>query len=253
MTALSALAWPEVAERAAGGAVLLVPVGATEQHGPHLPLTTDTEIAAAVAAAAAPLLPGAVVAPALPYGSSGEHQGFPGTLSIGASATEAVLVELGRSAGTTFGTVVVVSTHGGNAGPVEQAVATLRAEGRDVRAWSPRWEGDAHAGRTETSLMLVIAPARVRLGAAEAGDTSPLAELLPALRRDGVRSVSPNGVLGDPGGASPLEGRELLQSAVDQLVTFVRGPRPVETVEWDGSGTHGTGTDDTDTGTGGGR
>src|SRR6185436_18368591 len=72
--------------------VLVVPVGATEQHGPHLPLTADTDIAQALAdglgrAAEADVL----IAPALAYGSSGEHQAFPGTLSIGGAATELVL------------------------------------------------------------------------------------------------------------------------------------------------------------------
>ena len=98
----------------------------------------------------------AVVAPALPYGSSGEHAGFPGTLSIGREALEHVLVELARSAG--FARVLFLCAHGGNAEPLAAAVRVLRAEGRDVRAWSPRWDGDAHAGRTETSLMLALAP-----------------------------------------------------------------------------------------------
>ncbi|MGO9028996.1 MAG: mycofactocin biosynthesis peptidyl-dipeptidase MftE [Acidimicrobiales bacterium] len=228
MTRLANLTWVEVDIRTGQEPVLLVPLGSTEQHGPHLPLGTDTSIAMAVASAAAARLPGSVVAPAVAYGSSGEHQSFQGTLSIGAAATELLLVELGRSAGATFAQVVLVSTHGGNAEPVQRAVARLRDEGRKVRAWGPRWEGDAHAGRTETSLMLVIAPEQVRLGAAAAGDTRPLASLLPELRAGGVRSVSPNGVLGDPTEATPKEGRELLQAAVDQLVAFVRRPETGE-------------------------
>src|SRR3712207_8629966 len=76
------------------GDLLVVPLGATEQHGPHLPLGTDTVIASALAASL-----DAVVAPALPYGSSGEHAGFPGTLSIGREALVHVLVELVRSCG----------------------------------------------------------------------------------------------------------------------------------------------------------
>jgi len=91
---------PEVEARvAAEPTTLLVPLGATEQHGPHLPIGTDAAIALALAEGAASEVPGTVVAPVLPYGSSGEHQDFPGTLSIGAEATELVLVELGRSAG----------------------------------------------------------------------------------------------------------------------------------------------------------
>jgi creatinine amidohydrolase len=196
------------------GGLLAVPLGATEQHGPHLPLATDTIIARALAGT----VPGAVVAPALPYGSSGEHAGFAGTLSIGRSALEHVLMELVRSAG--FDRVLFVSGHGGNAEPVAAAVRKLRTEGNEVRAWSPAWRGDAHAGRVETSLMLALAPELV--GAArEAGNTAPLAELMPHLRAGGLRAVSANGVLGDPAGASADEGRALLAAAAADLRAFV--------------------------------
>ncbi len=94
--------------------ILLVPLGATEQHGPHLTLDTDTVIAMAWADAAAARIP-ALVAPALPYGSSGEHQSFAGTLSIGAPVLELVLVELARSARDRFDRIVFVAGHAGNA------------------------------------------------------------------------------------------------------------------------------------------
>lgn len=225
MTALAGLSWPEVGRLADAGVLLLVPVGSTEQHGPHLPVTTDTDIAIAVATAAAERLDGAVVAPSVAYGSSGEHSGFPGTLSIGQEATERLLVELGRSATSRFTSVIVVSTHGGNAGPVGRAVSMLRSEGRDARAWWPRWDGDAHAGRTETALMLAIAPERVRMDAAAAGNTRSIGDLLPMLRAGGVQSVSGNGVLGDPTGATAEEGRTLLATAVDTLVQLAERPR----------------------------
>jgi creatinine amidohydrolase len=154
----------------------------------------------------------------LAYGSSGEHQGFAGTLSIGREATELVLVELGRSAGIDFAHVMMVSTHGGNSVPMAGALARLGVEGRSVSSWSPSWSGDLHAGRTETSLMLAIAPERVRADRAEAGDLRPLGTLLPLLRQHGVREVSANGVLGDPAGASAAEGLRLLATASGELV-----------------------------------
>ena len=197
--------------------LLAVPVGATEQHGPHLPLTTDTDIAVALVRR----LPGATAAPPLCFGSSGEHAGFPGTLSIGRPATLRVLIELGRSACESYAHVLFVSTHGGNAAPVARAVEYLRFEGRDVRAWSPRFGGDAHAGRVETSLMLLLAPERVRMDLAEPGCTDDIGSLLPRLRREGVRAVSPNGILGDPTGATAAEGRELLERAAGDLHAFV--------------------------------
>ena len=210
---LADLTWPEAAERS--GAVLVVPLGATEQHGPHLPLSTDADVATAVAALVADR-PDVLVAPPLPYGASGEHAGFAGTLSIGQEALELLLVELVRSATLTFSRVLLLSAHGGNAEPLRRAVDRLRAEGRDVRAWSPRWRGDAHAGRTETSVQLALG-GRVLADRAEAGASGSLAALLPELRRAGVRGVSPNGVLGDPAGASADEGERLLADAVADL------------------------------------
>ncbi len=220
MTSLDALAWPQL-----GGArsdLLVVPLGATEQHGPHLPLTTDTEIAVALAARLVGAVAQACLAPALPYGASGEHQGFAGTLSIGTAATTQVLVELGRSAGETFARLLFVCAHGGNAEALSSAVELLRREGRDVRAWTPRWSGDAHAGELETSLMLALAPERVDLGRAQAGNRAPLGELLGALRAGGVSAVSANGVLGDPAGASAERGEALLAAEQERMTRMVR-------------------------------
>ena len=213
----------EIASRS----VLAVPIGATEQHGPHLPTGTDTAIAAALAQRLAAARDDVVVAPALPYGSSGEHARFPGTLSIGGPATTTVVVELVRSADA-FRGVVLVCGHGGNAEAVRAAVEVLQHEGRDALAWFPVPAGaDPHAGRTETSLLLALQPGAVRADAAEAGDTRPLADLLPVLRSGGVAAVSPNGVLGDPAGASAAEGVDLLEALTAQLVSAVgrRWPR----------------------------
>jgi creatinine amidohydrolase len=213
--------WPSVAEIAAIR-TLLVPVGSTEQHGPHLPLDTDTRIADAIAHGVAASTPERIlVAPPVAYGASGEHADFPGTLSIGVDALATMLVELGRSADA-FGQVVFVNGHGGNLGSIASATSTLQREGRAVRSWS--WtvlDGDAHAGRTETSMVLAIAPETVHLDAAEAGRVEPVGDLLDALRRDGVRAVSPNGVLGDPSGASAEEGRAILARQVEELRGFL--------------------------------
>src|SRR5690606_3024760 len=129
---LADLTWPEVEQRAAAGAVLAVPLGATEQHGPHLPLATDPDIAVALCQRLAAARPGVRSAPAVPYGSSGEHDGVAGTLSIGQAAVEQLVLELGRSATRTFRHVLYVCAHGGNAVPVSRAVAALRSRGRDV-------------------------------------------------------------------------------------------------------------------------
>lgn len=217
---LAELTWPDLA---GPPRPLLIPVGSTEQHGPHLPLDTDTRLAVAFAEAAAARC-GGLVAPALAYGSAGEHRGFPGTLSIGRDALQLVVVELARSAGPQLHPLVIVNGHGGNQAPLAAAADLLRSEGRPLLVWSPLVVGgDLHAGRTETSLMLAIAPETVRLDRAEAGDRRPLGELWPQLRRDGVAAVSPNGVLGDPAGASAAEGRELFQMLVASLAHLVEG------------------------------
>ncbi len=205
--------------------LLLVPLGSTEQHGPHLPLDTDTRLAVALAEATATRLAESgvdtVVAPALPYGASGEHAGFAGTLSIGQAALEAVLVEMARSADD-FATVVFVCGHGGNFEPLQRAVAILEAEQRSALAWFPDVPGgDAHAGDTETSLMMHVAPELVRTSELAPGETAPLPELMGRLRRQGIAAVSPSGVLGDPTGASPDRGRQLFEVLVADLVTAI--------------------------------
>ncbi|MCU1656577.1 MAG: creatininase [Pseudonocardiales bacterium] len=221
MALLADLAWPEVSTLAAAGALLAVPLGSTEQHGPHLPLSTDTDIAIALCQRLAAARDDVLVAPPLGYGSSGEHAGYPGTLSIGQEALELVLVELGRSAAETFDRLLLVSAHGGNAEPVTRAVDRLRAESRDVRSFMPRWDGDPHAGRPETSMLLALTPDRVEMVKAGPGDTRPLAELWPLLRTGGVRAVSDSGVLGDPTGAHEQEGVALLDRLSAELIHMV--------------------------------
>jgi creatinine amidohydrolase len=198
--------------------LLVVPLGSTEQHGPHLPLSTDTDVAVALATRLCAQRGDAVLAPPVPYGSSGEHAGFPGTLSIGQQALELLLVELVRSAGH-FARVLLVNGHGGNAEPVRRAVALLRTEGRDVRAWGPAFGGDAHAGRTETSVLLALG--RPVTDERPVGAAQPVAELLPVMLAAGVAAVSPNGVLGDATGASTEEGISLLDKASAELLAYV--------------------------------
>jgi len=249
---LASMTWPEVAG-VCSTTVLVVPVGSTEQHGPHLPLSTDTDIAVALANRLAAARPDVVVAPAVPYGSSGEHAGFPGTLSIGQEALELLLVELGRSADA-FAGIVYVSAHGGNAAALARAVARLRREGRRAAGWSPRavpgrfpadrtgpteptgstrpteetgptglGRLDAHAGFTETSVLMALAPDAVRHEAAEPGAAGRIDQIMPALRSRGVAAISPNGVLGDPTGASAAVGRQLVDAWLTDLLAAVEG------------------------------
>ena len=211
--------WSQVANRES--TILLLPLGSCEQHGPHLPLDTDTQIAQHLCAQAALQDDRLLIAPSLSITASGEHAGFHGTLSIGTDALTQVLIEIVRSADWCNG-VVFVNGHGGNADAVAAAARTLNSEHRNVAAWWPRIEhGDAHAGASETSIMLAINPELVNMAKAEAGSTTPISEISAQLRSGGVRAVSTNGVLGDPTTATSEHGHNLLSQLTHDLVTFI--------------------------------
>ncbi|TWS18444.1 mycofactocin biosynthesis peptidyl-dipeptidase MftE [Tsukamurella asaccharolytica] len=228
MTELAALTWPDVPPN---GAVLVVPVGSVEQHGPHLPLDTDTRVAAVVARLAVERLVAetdaddyaVVLGPALPYGASGEHEGFPGTVSIGTTALELVVVELVRSASRWASRIALINGHGGNLDALRAAVARLRSEGRDA-VWFPCVfpGGDAHAGETETSVLIAADPGTVRADRLAPGETAPIGALIDRLRAEGVAAVAPNGVLGDPTTATAGNGAHLLEAAVGHLAIALR-------------------------------
>ena len=160
------------------------------------------------------------MAPAVAIGASGEHQGFPGTLSIGTPAMTTCAVELARSAlpapgsgrPRPFAAVLFVNGHGGNVEALGAAVELLASESRTVAAWHPRVpDGDPHAGVTETSLMLHLHPGRVRMDLAERGTRHRFRDLAGQAGADGLAAVTPNGVLGDPTGATAAHGAELYE------------------------------------------
>lgn len=221
-TRLARLSWPGLPARP----LVLVPVGSFEQHGPHLPLGTDTTVAVAVAEGAAARLrrpAGAVlVAPPIGYAASGEHQSFPGTISIGEEVLRSVLIELVRSLATWCGGTVFVNAHGGNLRSLAGAVRRLREE-RHRAAWltCETENADAHAGFTETSLMLHLAPHLVNTAQAVVGNTAPLAELMPAMVASGVAAVSPSGVLGDPTAATAGDGARLLEQMIENVCALI--------------------------------
>lgn len=229
MTDLGALTSPEVG--AMEEATLVVPVGSCEQHGPHLPLDTDTRIAVALARRAADGLDGVVVGPALAYGASGEHEGFPGTVSAGTTATARFLLELVRSAIPPFKRVVVVNGHGGNADALGWVAQRCRDEGRPFAWWTATAAqgadvafADLHAGGFETSLLLAIDPMAVRLDLLAPGARLDPGDAVALLRDGGVASVAPSGVLGDPTTSSMEEGRAALDRLVAELRALLSSP-----------------------------
>lgn len=206
--------------------IVVVPIGAFEQHGAHLPFDTDTRIAIAVADSAiernsqtaAPIMR----APAIQISASDEHLGFPGTMSIGTEGLSRALVALARSASWSVGTIFV-NGHGGNADAIALAHEQLTHGSVAHAFWSVSGypDNDTHAGRSETSMMLHIDPSVVRLDRAQRGNTERLQDLMPTMRLHGVRAVSLNGVLGDPSAASADEGSLLFERNVASLAELI--------------------------------
>ena len=209
--------WPEVPHNAC----VVIPVGSFEQHGPHLPLDTDTQIAAHLCTTAAHGINSVVIAPPLSITASGEHAGFPGTMSIGTEALTTVIVELVRSCAWAMG-VILVHGHGGNLAAVQRATTMLHSEQRNIASWWPRIQGaDAHAGNTETSLMLAINPQSVRLEKFGIGNVQPMSELQHDLQTQGVKAVSENGILGNASTATAEHGEEMLTALTNDLRSFI--------------------------------
>lgn len=222
MANLASARWPDLEP----SDVVLIPLGSTEQHGPHLPFSTDTVIAQSVAqSVAGELIPAGVrttVAPALAVGASGEHQSFAGTISMGHEALGRVVIEIARSVKTWAPRLVFVNGHGGNAPTLLTACKQLRAEDHQVMWVACGVPGqDAHAGREETSLMLLLDPTSVRMELAVPGAQEPLRELMPTLREAGVQAVSTSGVLGNPMGATAREGSDLMRRMSGEIVAQV--------------------------------
>jgi len=237
---LAALGWCDVDRLlAAGVRTALLPLGSTEQHGPHLPLATDTLIADAVAERFCARVPGVVRLPAVPFGCAREHLGFPGTVSLAEATLAALLRDVASSlAAHGFERLLVFTAHGGNYGVLRDAAASLADDATGLRvdaftdfarltdalvAASARFgvSADAsgqHAGELETSLVAALAPALVkheRLASGLVGTTlDPDALFYPDLRRH-----APDGTVGDPRDADAARAEAYLDAWVDVLTT----------------------------------
>lgn len=220
---------------------VIVPLGALEQHGPHLPLSTDQIIAEALASEAAARSGECAVAPCLPVGVSPHHLGFAGTASVAAQTMAEVQVDVVSSLlSHGFGCAYVVTGHAGNAGSMAEAERRLAesfagrvvsfadwpAQRKAVHAAAEAMGLDpervgTHAGHFETSIMCLLRPDLVDSAAAEPGWIGPAATAGETLRSRGMAALSPIGVIGDPAGADAEAGRAYLDALVDHVVSGI--------------------------------
>jgi len=206
--------------------IVLLALGSWEQHGAHLPFDTDTVIIEAVVDAAIrsvdPENTQFSVVPTVGVTASDEHNGFAGTLSIGTNALSEAVVSIARSASWARG-FCIVNGHGGNADALRLVHSALDYEKIQHAIWSlPYYEGaDMHAGHTETSLMLHLAPDTVRMDLAEVGAIGDSEILIERMRAGGIKEVSSNGVVGDPTNATAAHGATMLSFYADHLTKLL--------------------------------
>jgi creatinine amidohydrolase/Fe(II)-dependent formamide hydrolase-like protein len=244
---LEDLTWPEIKAALAGGMTsVVVPVGSTEQHGPHLPLATDSLHTVAVLETVAERLP-AFLAPLLPIGRADHHLAFPGTISLRQETFAALIEDCCRSlAGHGFRNILLYSGHGGNAQPLAAIIADVQKRLPDARIigctdWSVyehtlfgcaashgigRRVAGGHSGELETSMILALRPDLVLTDRSEPGCMDDPEAVRAKIFADGVHAVTANGVLGDPRPADAARGKEYLDALADRLTLYFRDALP---------------------------
>jgi len=229
--------WKRAREQFLTARVALIPVGSTEQHGPHLPLGTDFMIAQALAREAARRT-GAICTPTIPVGISEHHRQFWGTLWVAPEAFRAYLAGIARSlAYHGLRRLIFVNGHGGNTAALREVARALHQEGIYALTWQ-WWPGVAeliaelfpgfgsHAGEPETAMMLAIAEELVDKGALEeaAAEGAPrwgLSQFGAEVAFD-ASDFSRSGAVGDPRRADREKGLKLYEASLEQLIGLIR-------------------------------
>jgi creatinine amidohydrolase/Fe(II)-dependent formamide hydrolase-like protein len=246
---LGQLSWPQAKTRLDETDLALLPVGAIEQHGPHLPLDTDAwdadYLARRVAAACSPPRP--LVLPLIPYGVSYHHDDFPGTLSLTSETLARMVYEIGMNAARQGITkLIIVNGHGGNVPTLRYAAQAIN---RDAHIFTcvdtgdtsdPDVEqlvetgNDVHAGEIETSTALATRPELVQMDKARRGVPRFSSQYLEFSSARSVEwyartaRISSSGVLGDPTKASREKGERIWKVTIDHLLAFVESLKNLE-------------------------
>ena len=237
---LEQMTWKMVEEAITQGyKTVMMAVGSIEQHGPHMPLGTDTYLGDAITTKAAEKLGKTLVAPTIRPGCSEHHLDFPGSLSISPELMIELLKEVCLSLDRHgFENIVLIPSHRGNFGPVSVAVqstdplleANLMAvtnlmgligvmkESVAATGASPDAAG-GHAGAGETSFMLAYKPELVRKDAWKPGYIGPLTS---KYVREGFKAVTPTGILGDPTVSTAEAGVMIIEKVSDMIVEAVK-------------------------------
>jgi creatinine amidohydrolase/Fe(II)-dependent formamide hydrolase-like protein len=239
---LAHMTWPEAQRRFKEVDVALLPVGATEQHGPHLPLDTDAFDADYLARAVAERCsdPKPIVLPLVPYGVSYHHEDFSGTFSIANDTLSRLAYDIGMSAARNGVTkLVMINGHGGNDPALNYAaqeinrdahifVAVDSGETSDVDIYEMiETPNDVHAGEIETSTSLAVRPELVHLDRLEKLVPEFSSRYLDFTSKRGIswhaftKKISESGVMGDPTRASAEKGRKMWDVMIAHLVAFV--------------------------------
>jgi creatinine amidohydrolase len=241
---LEHMSWPEIETALHDGmTTVVVPCGAVEQHGPHLPLFVDAEHGTKLGEEVARRLGNALVAPTVRVGCSEHHMAFPGTISLRQETFTAVCRDYCTSlARHGFEYICLLPSHGGNFQPLAAMVADLDAsvgsECRvtaftDLLAVVELWKhvvqeesgyGDrvgGHADIAESSLMLYLQPDLVREEAATSGYLPALTnEIMGRIIKDGLQSVTANGILGDARGMSREIGVKCVAALANMMAEY---------------------------------
>jgi creatinine amidohydrolase/Fe(II)-dependent formamide hydrolase-like protein len=231
-----------------GNLDLLIPAGALEQHGPHLPLATDSIIAEAIAERVSERVGDLLTAPCLPVGCSDHHLSFPGTASLPRQVASKYLASMTRTLlGHGFRTAYLFSAHAGNIPALNEVVELLAEQGVinvvAVQDWPGQrqalhdWAGDelglsaervgSHAGHFETSIMLHLRPELVDMSAAPEGFIGSSQQASETMNRRGMEAVSEVGVIGDPRSATASAGEGYLEVLVSSVAGFIEEHRTV--------------------------